>query len=103
MRSDLVFSAMTNVSNRYLLTILASKAARAMHRPGVRMEDTANDVFARLSRHNPIACEQTLRDPLVVPLRTRIELPVTRRKSTVVMPSLPSERSNAFWDASRPL
>ena len=49
MRSELVFSAITHVPNRFLLIQLASKAARKLHRPGTRMQDTANSVFAHLS------------------------------------------------------
>jgi hypothetical protein len=103
MRSDLVFDAMAKIPNRYLLTMLAAKAARALHRPGVRMEDTANDVLVRLSRHNPIACDQTSRLPLVEPLRSQRKLPLTRLKPKVVTPPLASERSNAYWEASRVL
>jgi hypothetical protein len=54
MRSDLVFGAMKHVPNRYLLTLLASKAARKLHRPGTRMQDTANSVLARCSFSNPL-------------------------------------------------
>jgi hypothetical protein len=50
MRSDLVFGAIANVSNRYLLSQLASKAARKLHRSGNRMQDTANDVLKRFGR-----------------------------------------------------
>ena len=49
MRSALVFGAITHVPNRFLLSQLASKAARKLHRPGTRMQDTANSVFAHLS------------------------------------------------------
>jgi hypothetical protein len=55
MRSDLIFGAMTYVSNRFLLTRLASNAARRFHRPNTRIEDTANEVFERFSRVNPLA------------------------------------------------
>ena len=54
MRSDLIFGAMTHVSNRFLLTRLASKATRRFHRPNTRIEDTANEVFERFSRVNPL-------------------------------------------------
>ena len=40
MRSDLVFAAMAQVSNRYMLTKLAAKATRKLHRPNARIEDT---------------------------------------------------------------
>jgi hypothetical protein len=55
MRSELVFGAMTYVSNRFLLTRLAAKATRSFHRPNTRIEDTANEVFERFTRTNPLA------------------------------------------------
>jgi len=55
MRSELVFGAMTYVSNRFLLTRLASKAIRSLHRPNTRIEDTANEVFDRFTHVNPMA------------------------------------------------
>jgi hypothetical protein len=55
MRSDLIFGAMTYVSNRFLLTRLASKATRSFHRPNTRVEDTANEVFERFTQVNPLA------------------------------------------------
>ena len=74
MRSDQVFGAMTNVPNRYLLSQLAAKAARKLHRSGTRMQDTTNDVLVRFSRGDPIGCEQPLRERLVVP-KTPAEYP----------------------------
>jgi hypothetical protein len=58
MRSDLVFGATTHVPNRFLLTQLASKAVRKVHRPGTRMQDTANSVFAHFSFSNPLREKQ---------------------------------------------
>jgi hypothetical protein len=55
MRSELIFGAMTYVSNRFLLTRLASKATRSLHRPNTRIEDTANEVFERFTHVNPLA------------------------------------------------
>jgi hypothetical protein len=55
MRSELIFGAMTHVSNRFLLTRLASKATRSFHRPNTRIEDTANEVFERFAHLNPLA------------------------------------------------
>jgi hypothetical protein len=55
MRSELIFGAMTYVSNRFLLTRLASKATRSFHRPNTRIEDTANEVFDRFAHVNPLA------------------------------------------------
>jgi hypothetical protein len=55
MRSELVFEALTYVSNRFLLTNLTGKATRKLHKPNSRLEDTMNDVLARFGRANPIA------------------------------------------------
>jgi DNA-directed RNA polymerase subunit K/omega len=103
MRSELVFGAMTNVPNRYHLAMLASKAARALHKTGTRMQDTANDVLTRFSHSNPIASERALREPLVGPPRPKMKLPVTPHKSKDVMIPLASEGSTALWEAARVL
>jgi hypothetical protein len=50
MRSELVFGAIAYVSNRFLLTKLASKATRKLHKPNTRIQDTTNDVFVHLNR-----------------------------------------------------
>jgi hypothetical protein len=55
MRSELIFGAMTYVSNRFLLTGLAAKATRSFHRPNTRIADTANEVFERFTHDNPLA------------------------------------------------
>ena len=57
MRSDLVFGAMTHVSNRFQLTKLAAKATRKLHRPNTRIQETMNDVLIRFSQANPMADE----------------------------------------------
>ncbi len=59
MRSDLVFGAMTHVSNRFLLTKLAASATRKLHRPNTRIQETMNDVLIRFSQANPNAGEAT--------------------------------------------
>ena len=55
MRSELVFMAAALISNRYLLTLVASKATRRMHRPDARLEDTSNVVLQLCGRTNPIS------------------------------------------------
>ena len=55
MRSELVYSAMTHVSNRFLLTMLAARATRKLHMPNTRIQETVNDVFVRFSHADPIA------------------------------------------------
>nr|WP_251106630.1 DNA-directed RNA polymerase subunit omega [Alloacidobacterium dinghuense] len=54
MRSELVFGAMTHVSNRFLLTKLAARATRKLHRPNTRIQETMNDVLVRFSHANPL-------------------------------------------------
>lgn len=53
MRSDLVFGALSQVSNRYRLCQLASKATRKLHKPNTRLQDTTNDVLYRFHTSNP--------------------------------------------------
>ena len=55
MRSDLVFRALSHVSNRYQLCQLASKATRKLHKPNTRLQDTTNDVLCRFQSANPEA------------------------------------------------
>jgi len=66
MRSDLVFGAITNVPNRFLLTQLASKGVRKLHRSGTRMQDTANSVFVHFSSSNSHREKQFERGNLTV-------------------------------------
>ncbi len=53
MRSDLVFGALSHVSNRYQLCQLASKATRKLHKPNTRLQDTTNEVLVRFQVTNP--------------------------------------------------
>lgn len=54
MRSDLIFGALTHVSNRYELCQLASKATRKLHKPNTRLQDTTNDVLERFRGSIPM-------------------------------------------------
>jgi hypothetical protein len=55
MRSELIFGALTHVSNRYQLCQLASKATRKLHKPNTRLQDTMNDVLVRFRETSPAA------------------------------------------------
>lgn len=55
MRSDLIFGALTHVSNRYQLCQLASKATRKLHKPNTRVQDTTNEVMVRFRYQNPVS------------------------------------------------
>ncbi|MGD0789161.1 MAG: DNA-directed RNA polymerase subunit omega [Terracidiphilus sp.] len=58
MRSDLVFGALSHVSNRYQLCQLASKATRKLHKPNTRLQDTTNEVLGRFQSTNPESSTQ---------------------------------------------
>ena len=67
MRSDLVFGALSHVTNRYQLCQLASKAARKLHKPNTRLQDTANEVLARFQTTDPgtaVAIEASAEQPV---------------------------------------
>ena len=65
-RSNLVFDAMAYVDNRYLLSQLVAKATRKLHKPGTRMQDTANDVLIRVSQSSPVRAQVTERKSSIV-------------------------------------
>jgi hypothetical protein len=54
MRSDLIFGALTHVTNRYELCQLASKATRKLHKPNTRLQDTTNEVLDRFKDALPV-------------------------------------------------
>lgn len=53
MRSDLVFGALSQLTNRYQLCQLASKATRKLHKPNTRLQDTTNEVLVRFHTTHP--------------------------------------------------
>src|ERR1700678_1665211 len=89
MRSDLVFSAMTHVPNRYLLARVLAHATRKLHRPGTRIQDTTNEALARFSSANPIADENAVRVSVPVSLRRSRPLPVIPHEPrNIIVPAL---------------
>lgn len=50
MRSDLVYPAVRNLPNRYLLCQVASKATRKFHRPNTRVQDTMNQILEKFAQ-----------------------------------------------------
>ena len=70
MRSDLVFGALSHVSNRYQLCQLASKATRKLHKPNTRLQDTTNEVLGRFRTSNP-KLEATVEAPAAQPAERR--------------------------------
>jgi len=67
MRSQLIFGALTHVRNRYELCQLASKAARKLHKPTTRLQDTMNEVLVRFRQSNPMGEES----PVIQKARTQ--------------------------------
>ena len=72
MRSDLVFGALSHVSNRYQLCQLASKATRKLHKPNTRLQDTTNEVLCRFHTTNP---------GTIAPLEAQASQPIERRRA----------------------
>jgi hypothetical protein len=70
MRSDLVFGALSHVSNRYQLCQLASKATRKLHKPNTRLQDTTNEVLCRFQTTNPGTAAREA-EPIVQPVERR--------------------------------
>lgn len=69
MRSDLVFGALSHVSNRYQLCQLASKATRKLHKPNTRLQDTTNEVLVRFHSTNPAEVKAEVPAPRPVEAR----------------------------------
>ena len=67
MRSELIFGALTHVSNRYQLCQLASKATRKLHKPNTRLQDTMNDVLLRFRESSPAAATLVHSQPVALP------------------------------------
>jgi hypothetical protein len=65
MRSELIFGALTHVSNRYQLCQLASKATRKLHKPNTRLQDTMNEVLLRFRESSPAAAAAAVRNETV--------------------------------------
>jgi hypothetical protein len=74
MRSDLVFCATKQVSNRYLLARTLARAAREFHKPGRRIQDTTNEILIRFGWANPIAQGEAV--PIAASLPTRRSSPL---------------------------
>lgn len=62
MRSDLIFDALPQVSNRYQLCRLAATATRKLHKPRTRIQDTRNSVQMRPSKSSPVYGPQAMHD-----------------------------------------
>lgn len=52
MRSQLIYSAGNQISNRFLLSTVAMNAVRKLHVSSTRVEDTTNQVFSDMANGN---------------------------------------------------
>lgn len=101
MRSDLVFSALLHIPNRFLLAKLASKATRALHRPGTRVQDTTNDVLERFSRAKSIADVQAPLEHEILPVRRKKSAPSIRHAPICPTPAQISRVDRASIELGR--
>jgi hypothetical protein len=53
MRSGLIFSASTRITNRYMLCRMLAASARRMHRDGVSTSQCINSSLRALQHHEP--------------------------------------------------
>jgi hypothetical protein len=65
MRSELVYSANTKISNRFLLATVAIKAVRRLHITSTRTEDTANKVLADVASGSFVEIDLPVIKPIV--------------------------------------
>ena len=72
MRSELVFRALVQVSNRYQLCLLAIKVTRKLHKPNTPVGGTISDVLHRFHAAHPEAG---------TPRQMHAALPVERRRA----------------------
>lgn len=74
MRSELVYSAGAQISNRFMLSTVAMNAVRKLHITSTRVEDTTNLVFSEVANGNytqvtvPELKPQPAIDPLLLSL-----------------------------------
>jgi hypothetical protein len=80
MRSELIFGALTHVSNRYQLCQLASKATRKLHKPNSRLQDTTNEVLYRFRNANP-GMSAPIEEPATQTVAKQKTQPVEQRRA----------------------
>lgn len=74
MRSQLIYSAGIQVTNRFLLSTIAMGAVRRLHVNSTRVEDTTNQIFNEVANGNylrvtmPVIKAAPSIDPLLIPV-----------------------------------
>ena len=74
MRSELVYSAGIQISNRFLLSTVAMNAVRKLHISSTRVEDTTNQVFTEVANGNYVQVKMP--EVKVMPAIDPILLPI---------------------------
>lgn len=74
MRSELVYSAGIQISNRFLLSTVAMNAVRKLHISSTRVEDTTNQVFTEVANGNYVQVKMP--EVRVMPAIDPILLPI---------------------------
>lgn len=74
MRSQLVYSAGIQISNRFLLSTVAMNAVRKLHINSTRVEDTTNHVFSEVA--NGIYVQVTMPEVKPIPAIDPMLLPI---------------------------
>jgi hypothetical protein len=101
MRSDLVFGAMKQVSNRFLLARTVAQATRAFHRPRTRIQDTTNEVLIRFGGANSSAREIIVLIPATAPLRrSKRQQAIPDKTQSLTVPAM-HEGQRALWTQVR--
>jgi hypothetical protein len=74
MRSQLVYSAGIQISNRFLLSTVAMNAVRKLHINSTRVEDTTNHVFSEVA--NGSFVQVTMPEVKAIPAIDPLLLPI---------------------------
>jgi hypothetical protein len=101
MRSDLIFGAMKQVSNRFLLAKTVAQATRGFHKPGTRIQDTTNEVLIRVGGANSAARGIVVLIPATAPLRrSKQQQAIPDKPQSLAVPAM-HEGQRALWTQVR--
>jgi hypothetical protein len=93
MRSQLVFDAKVKITNRYQLVNIAARAARALHRPGTRIQDTMNSVLEWCSGSNCASDVRTNHVPVIVARRRKEPRPYSHTEAVSDLDRISEDQS----------
>jgi hypothetical protein len=93
MRSQLVFDVKVKITNRYQLVNVVAKAARALHRPGTRIQDTMNSVLAWCSGSNCASDVRANHVPVIVARRRKKPRPYSHTEAVSDLDRISEDQS----------